>query len=111
MTPPSSLNQKHHKRLVLVSDVVFWDSCIWKLFKSGLSGEFKIDLITTAPSVIYNVLLTDGTEVNVDNPSNMPDPQKIDKVEEPYVRASIMVPNEYVGAVMELSQAKTWNIY
>ena len=77
-----------------------------EIIQERIEWEFKIDLITTAPSVIYNVLLTDGTEVNVDNPSNMPDPQKIDKVEEPYVRASIMVPNEYVGAVMELSQAK-----
>lgn len=77
-----------------------------EIIQERIEREFKIDLITTAPSVIYNVLLTDGTEVNVDNPSNMPDPQKIDKVEEPYVRASIMVPNEYVGAVMELSQAK-----
>lgn len=77
-----------------------------EIIQERIEREFKIDLITTAPSVIYNVLLTDSTEVNVDNPSNMPDPQKIDKVEEPYVRASIMVPNEYVGAVMELSQAK-----
>lgn len=77
-----------------------------EIIQERIEREFKIDLITTAPSVIYKVSLTDGEEFNVDNPSNMPDPQKIEKVEEPYVRASIMVPNDYVGAVMELSQAK-----
>jgi GTP-binding protein LepA len=77
-----------------------------EIVQERIEREFNIDLITTAPSVIYTVHLTDGTVLNVDNPSNMPDPQKIDRVEEPYVRASIMVPNDYVGAVMELSQAK-----
>ena len=51
-------------------------------------------------------ILTNGEEFKVDNPSNMPDPQKIDRVEEPYVKAAIMVPNDYVGAVMELCQEK-----
>jgi len=80
-----------------------------EIIQERIEREFKIDLITTAPSVIYTVYLTDGTEIKVDNPSNMPDPQKIDRVEEPYVKASIMVPNDYVGAVMELSQAKRGN--
>ncbi|GLY10018.1 translation elongation factor 4 [Bacillus badius] len=77
-----------------------------EIIQERIEREFKIDLITTAPSVIYKVRLTNGEEINVDNPSNMPDPQKIDVVEEPYVKASIMVPNDYVGAVMELSQNK-----
>ncbi len=77
-----------------------------EIIQERIEREFKIDLITTAPSVIYHVHMTDGTEINVDNPSNMPDPQKIDRVEEPYVKATMMVPNDYVGAVMELSQAK-----
>lgn len=71
-----------------------------------LEREFNLELITTAPSVIYNVNLTDGSKIIVDNPSDFPEPVKIDSVEEPYVKASIMVPNEYVGAVMELSQRK-----
>lgn len=71
-----------------------------------LEREFNLELITTAPSVIYNVNLTDGSKIVVDNPSDFPEPVKIDSVEEPYVKASIMVPNEYVGAVMELSQRK-----
>ncbi|OCA92499.1 translation elongation factor 4 [Pseudobacillus wudalianchiensis] len=77
-----------------------------EIIQERIEREFKIDLITTAPSVIYKVRMTNGEEINVDNPSNMPDPQKIDAVEEPYVKASIMVPNDYVGAVMELSQNK-----
>ncbi|MGN7177375.1 elongation factor 4 [Paenibacillus sp. FSL R5-0490] len=77
-----------------------------EIIQERIEREFKIDLITTAPSVIYDVILTDGTEVKVDNPSNMPDPQKIDRVEEPYVKATMMAPNDYVGAIMELCQQK-----
>lgn len=80
-----------------------------EIIQERIEREFKIDLITTAPSVVYKVETTDGTVLDVDNPSNMPDPQKIDHVEEPYVRASMMVPNDYVGAVMELSQEKRGN--
>ncbi|MEL3974173.1 translation elongation factor 4 [Rossellomorea oryzaecorticis] len=80
-----------------------------EIIQERIEREFKIDLITTAPSVIYHVQLTDGEEVKVDNPSMMPDPQKIDFVEEPYVKATIMVPNDYVGAVMELCQGKRGN--
>lgn len=71
-----------------------------------LEREFNLELITTAPSVIYNVYLTDGTMIIVDNPADFPEQVKIDRVEEPYVKAQIMVPNDYVGAVMELSQRK-----
>ncbi len=77
-----------------------------EIIQERIEREFKIDLITTAPSVIYKVYLTNGEEIVVDNPSNMPDPQSIDRVEEPYVKASIMVPNDYVGAVMEICQGK-----
>ncbi|WP_059171196.1 translation elongation factor 4 [Bacillus sp. FJAT-27445] len=77
-----------------------------EIIQERIEREFKIDLITTAPSVIYHVIMTDGTELNVDNPANMPDPQKIERVEEPYVKASMMAPNEYVGAIMELCQHK-----
>ncbi|MED3624830.1 MULTISPECIES: translation elongation factor 4 [Neobacillus] len=80
-----------------------------EIIQERIEREFKIDLITTAPSVIYHVHLTDGTLVNVDNPSNMPDPQKIDHVEEPYVKATMMSPNDYVGAIMELCQQKRGN--
>ena len=71
-----------------------------------LEREFNLELITTAPSVIYHVNKTDGSMVVVDNPADFPDPVTIQSVEEPYVKAQIMVPNDYVGAVMELSQRK-----
>lgn len=69
-----------------------------------LEREFNLDLITTAPSVTYRVEMTDGSEKIVENPSEMPDASSIKNIKEPYVNASIMVPNGYVGAVMELSQ-------
>nr|WP_279259867.1 translation elongation factor 4 [Enterococcus faecalis] len=71
-----------------------------------LERELNLELITTAPSVIYHVNKTDGTTVVVDNPAEFPEPVTIESVEEPYVKAQIMVPNDYVGAVMELSQRK-----
>ncbi|WP_432355891.1 translation elongation factor 4 [Sporosarcina sp. A2] len=80
-----------------------------EIIQERIEREFNIDLITTAPSVIYNVVLTDGSEMKVDNPSMMPDAQKTEYVEEPYVKASIMVPNDYVGSVMELCQKKRGN--
>ncbi|QOE02932.1 elongation factor 4 [Bacillus amyloliquefaciens] len=80
-----------------------------EIIQERIEREFKIDLITTAPSVIYDVYMTDGEKVVVDNPSNMPDPQKIERIEAPYVKATMMVPNDYVGAVMELCQGKRGN--
>ncbi len=80
-----------------------------EIIQERIEREFNIDLITTAPSVIYEVHMTDGESIKVDNPSMMPDPQKIDRIEEPYVKATIMVPNDYVGAVMELCQLKRGN--
>ncbi|MDT2829719.1 translation elongation factor 4 [Vagococcus carniphilus] len=76
------------------------------VIQERLEREFNLDLITTAPSVIYHVNKTDGTTVVVDNPAEFPEPSSIDSVDEPYVKAQIMVPNEYVGAVMEISQRK-----
>lgn len=71
-----------------------------------IEREYKIDLILTAPSVIYHAYLSDGSMLKIDNPSVLPEPQKIDHIEEPYVKASIMTPNDYVGAIMELCQKK-----
>lgn len=76
------------------------------VIQERLEREFDLDLIVTAPSVIYKVTQTDGSEVIVDNPSEMPDPTLIDAIYEPYVEATIMVPNDYVGAVMELCERK-----
>ena len=71
-----------------------------------LEREFNMDLITTAPAVTYNVKLTDGSYVKVSNPADMPEVSNIAQINEPFVKAEIMVPNDYVGAVMELCQRK-----
>lgn len=76
------------------------------VIQERIEREYNISLITTAPSVIYHVHQTDGEIVQVDNPALLPPIAKVDYIEEPYVLATIMVPNEFVGAVMELSQEK-----
>ena len=76
------------------------------VIQERLEREFNIDLIMTAPSVVYHVNTTDGEMLEVSNPSEFPDPTRIDAIEEPYVKASIMTPNEYVGVIMELCQSK-----
>ena len=76
------------------------------VIQERLEREFDLELIATAPSVIYHCYLTDGREVIIDNPAMMPAPQVIDHIEEPYVKASIMTPSEFVGAIMELCQNK-----
>ncbi|HEL8280750.1 TPA: elongation factor 4, partial [Listeria monocytogenes] len=80
-----------------------------EIIQERIEREFNIDLITTAPSVIYHVNLTDGSNIVVDNPAEMPEPGVIESVEEPYVKATVIVPNDYVGAVMELAQNKRGN--
>ena len=77
-----------------------------EVVQERLEREYNLNLIATAPSVIYKVTLTDGSVKYIDNPSLMPESNLIEYIEEPYVEASIMVPNEYMGAVMQLSQDK-----
>jgi GTP-binding protein LepA len=75
-----------------------------EIIQERLEREYNLDLITTAPSVIYRVTLTDGEVKYIDNPSNYPDPAKISLAEEPVVNANIIVPSDYVGNVMDLCQ-------
>ncbi len=77
-----------------------------EVIEERLEREYNLELIATAPSVVYHVHKTDGTILAIDNPALMPDSTMIDYIEEPYVKALIMVPNEYIGAIMELSQNK-----
>ena len=79
------------------------------VIQERMEREYRIDLIATAPSVVYHAYLTDGSVLSIDNPSLLPDVQKIDHIEEPFVRASIMTPNDYVGPIMELCQRKRGN--
>ncbi|WP_106448587.1 translation elongation factor 4 [Trichococcus alkaliphilus] len=79
------------------------------VIQERIEREFDLDIITTAPSVIYRVNKTDGEFLEIDNPSEMPDATTIESIEEPYVKASMMVPNDYVGAVMDIAQKKRGN--
>ena len=76
------------------------------VIQERLEREFNIDLIMTAPSVVYHINTTDGETLEVANPFEFPDPTRVDNIEEPFVKAQIMVPQDYVGAVMELAQRK-----
>ncbi len=80
-----------------------------EIIQERIDREFGIELIATAPSVIYNVNLTDGTSIKIDNPCQLPPVQKIQSIEEPYVKATIMTPSEYTGTIMELCQFKRGN--
>ncbi|WP_316015416.1 translation elongation factor 4 [Roseobacter sp. HKCCA0434] len=75
-----------------------------EVIRDRLEREYDIELITTAPSVIYHVYLTDGTMIELHNPADMPDPVKVDRVEEPRIKATILVPDEYLGDVLKLCQ-------
>ena len=77
-----------------------------EIIQERLEREYNLDLVTTAPSVIYKIYLTDGTSFDLSNPSNMPDPARIEKMEEPIVKAEIMLPKDYVGPIMELCQQR-----
>ena len=75
-----------------------------EIVRERIEREFGIDLITTAPSVIYKIHMTDGSIVELHNPADMPDPVKIDRIEEPWIEASILVPDEYLGSVLKLCE-------
>jgi GTP-binding protein LepA len=77
-----------------------------EIIQERLEREYDLDLITTAPSVVYRITKTDGTVLDIDNPTNFPEASQIEKMEEPIVKASIMTPSEYVGAIMELAQER-----
>ena len=77
-----------------------------EIIQQRLEREFDLDLVTTAPSVVYRVIKTDGTEITIDNPTNLPPVQEIDWMEEPFVDAQVITPQDYIGAIMELCQDK-----
>ena len=77
-----------------------------EIIQERIEREFNIPILTTAPSVVFRVTTTNGEVLHIENPSHYPEPGKIEYVEEPYVKASIIVPNDYVGPVMELCQSK-----
>ena len=77
-----------------------------EIIQERLEREYNLDLVTTAPSVIYKITKTDGEVINIDNPTNLPNPSEIEFMEEPIVEASIMVPTDYIGNIMELCQER-----
>jgi len=77
-----------------------------EIIQERIEREFNIELIATAPSVVYHVYQTDGTMIKIDNPAQLPDVQKVNYIEEPYVTATIMAPTDYVGPIMDLCQKK-----
>jgi len=77
-----------------------------EIVQERLEREFDLDLITTSPSVVYRVYLGDGSMREMHNPVDMPDPSRIERMEEPWIRATIMVPDEYLGAILQLCQER-----
>ncbi len=77
-----------------------------EIIQERLAREFDLDLIATAPSVVYKIALTDGTEIELHNPADMPDPVKIREIAEPWIRATILTPDNYLGAVLKLCQQR-----
>ncbi|MDB3905806.1 translation elongation factor 4 [Alphaproteobacteria bacterium] len=77
-----------------------------EIIRDRFDLEFNLELVTTAPSVVYKINMNDGSVVNLHNPTDMPDPVKIDTIEEPWIKATIIVPDEYLGAVLELCTSK-----
>ena len=75
-----------------------------EIIQERLEREFNLNLIATAPSVIYKIYLTDGSEIEIHNPVDMPDPVKIREIEEPWISATILTPDEYLGSVLKLCQ-------
>ena len=80
-----------------------------EIIKERIEREFNINLIVTSPSVVYEITQTDGSVINIDSPSKMPDKVKIEDIKEPYIRTSIFVPSNYIGPIMELCQDKRGN--
>ncbi|MGQ7790880.1 translation elongation factor 4 [Faunimonas sp. B44] len=77
-----------------------------EIVQERLEREFNLDLIATAPSVVYQIRLTDGTEIELHNPADMPDPVKIAEISEPWIRATIMTPDDYLGGILKLCQER-----
>jgi GTP-binding protein LepA len=77
-----------------------------EIVRERLEREFNLDIIATAPSVVYRAYLTDGTEVKIDNPTDLPDPSRLDHIDEPMLHISILTPVEYLGTVMDLCQTR-----
>ena len=77
-----------------------------EIIQERIEREFSLEIITTAPSVVYQLTLTGGEELQIDNPTNYPDPATIESAREPFVKSSILTPTQYIGTIMELCQER-----
>ena len=102
--PASPTKPKPPRRWASAFAAAFSGLLHLEIIRERLEREFDLDLIATAPSVIYRIHMTDGTMIELHNPADMPEVTKIDKIEEPWIRATIFVPDEYLGAVLKLCE-------
>ena len=103
-TPASPTRWRRPRRSASVSAAAFSGCCTSRSSRSGCDREFNLDLISTAPSVVYRLNLSNGSIRELHNPADMPDVMKIETIEEPWIRATILTPDEYLGAVLKLCQ-------
>ena len=80
-----------------------------EIIRDRFDLEFNLELVTTAPSVVYKINMKDGSVVDLHNPTDMPDPVRVETIEEPWIKATIIVPDEYLGAVLELCTTRYSN--
>ena len=102
--PASPTRWRRPRRSASVSAAAFSGCCTSRSSRSGSQREFNLDLISTAPSVVYRLDLSNGSIRELHNPADMPDVMKIETIEEPWIRATILTPDEYLGAVLKLCQ-------
>lgn len=102
-TMPSPSKRKAQRPWASASAAASWD-CHLEIITERLAREFNLDLITTAPSVIYHLHMVDGSIIEMHNPADMPDVTRIDHIEEPWIEATILVPDEHLGSVLKLCQ-------
>ena len=105
MTLRCTTKQKHPRLWDLDTVVAVLDCYILEIVQERLSREFDLDLITTAPSVVYRLHMINGDRLNLHNPADYPDVTLIKSVEEPWIRATILVPDEYLGPILDLCGA------
>ena len=100
------MSRRHRSHSALVSGAASLGLLHLEIIQERLEREYNLDLVTTAPGVVYKVYKTNGELIELTNPSNLPDPSEIEYMEEPIVAAEVMVTTEYIGAIMELCQER-----
>jgi GTP-binding protein LepA len=105
-TPRCTTSRKSRRRWASASAAASSACCTWRSCRSAWSASSTMDLITTAPTVVYEVLMRDGTTIQVENPAKLPEVQKMEEIREPIITTKIFVPQEYLGSVITLCEQK-----